>query len=103
MIVLFLSGYLEQELRKAGTKIPVSSTPPPAPLPKDALRIQEESEELAKELREVSGNRQTLRERLRELREYANILRESQRFTGPLVSASGGVLYSRLFLPSQMT
>ncbi|XP_072279200.1 V-type proton ATPase 116 kDa subunit a 3 isoform X2 [Pyxicephalus adspersus] len=62
-------------------------TPPGSPLapsPKDALRIQEESEQLAKELREVSGNRQTLRERLRELREYANILRESQRFTGPL-------------------
>ncbi|XP_040291684.1 V-type proton ATPase 116 kDa subunit a3-like isoform X1 [Bufo bufo] len=77
-------GYLEQELRKAGMKIPVSSASPPAPLPKDALRIQEESEQLAKELREVSGNRQTLRERLRELREFANILRESQRFTGPL-------------------
>ncbi|KAM3913424.1 V-type proton ATPase 116 kDa subunit a 3 [Leptodactylus fuscus] len=77
-------GYLEQELRKAGMKIPISSSSPPAPSPKDALRIQEESEQLAKELREVSGNRQTLQERLRELREYANILRESQRFTGPL-------------------
>ncbi|XP_056387073.1 V-type proton ATPase 116 kDa subunit a 3 isoform X1 [Hyla sarda] len=77
-------GYLEQELRKAGMKIPVTSAPPHAPLPKDALRIQEESEQLTKELREVSSNRQTLRERLRELCEYANILRESQRFTGPL-------------------
>ncbi|KAG8547680.1 hypothetical protein GDO81_027783 [Engystomops pustulosus] len=77
-------GYLEQELRKAGMKIPSSAVCPPAPSPKDALKIQEESEQLAKELREVSGNRQTLRERLRELREYANILRESQRFTGPL-------------------
>ncbi|XP_069836879.1 V-type proton ATPase 116 kDa subunit a 3 isoform X2 [Dendropsophus ebraccatus] len=77
-------GYLEQELRKAGMKVPVSSPPPPAPLPKDALRMQEESEQLANELKEVTSNRQTLRERLRELREYANILRESQRFTGPL-------------------
>ncbi|XP_077106962.1 V-type proton ATPase 116 kDa subunit a 3 isoform X1 [Ranitomeya variabilis] len=77
-------GYLEQELRKAGMKVPDSSESPPAPSPKDALRIQEESEQLANELKEVSSNRQTLRERLRELREYANILRESQRFTGPL-------------------
>ncbi|XP_075032496.1 V-type proton ATPase 116 kDa subunit a 3 [Mixophyes fleayi] len=77
-------GYLEQELRKAGMTVPVSLLSPPAPSPRDALRIQEESEQLARELREVSGNRQTLRERLRELREYANILRESQRFTGPL-------------------
>ncbi|XP_063814447.1 V-type proton ATPase 116 kDa subunit a 3 [Pseudophryne corroboree] len=77
-------GFLEQELRKAGVSVPVSVLSPPAPLPRDALRIEEESEQLALELREVSGNRQTLRERLRELREYANILRESQRFTGPL-------------------
>ncbi|XP_018428555.1 PREDICTED: V-type proton ATPase 116 kDa subunit a [Nanorana parkeri] len=77
-------GYLEQELRKAGMKMKVPADSPVAPTPKDALNIQEESEQLAKELREVSGNRQTLRERLRELREYANILRESQRFTGPL-------------------
>ncbi|KAM4636323.1 V-type proton ATPase 116 kDa subunit a 3 [Discoglossus pictus] len=77
-------GYLEQELHKAGVEVPGSRISPPAPLPKDALRIQEESEQLAKELREVSESRQTLRERLRELREYANILRESQRFTGPL-------------------
>ncbi|KAM8924565.1 V-type proton ATPase 116 kDa subunit a 3 [Pelodytes ibericus] len=77
-------GYLEQELRKAHVAVPVSDESPSAPLPKDALKIQEESEQLARELREVSGSRQSLRERLRELREYANILRESQRFTGPL-------------------
>ncbi|XP_053548332.1 V-type proton ATPase 116 kDa subunit a 3 isoform X1 [Bombina bombina] len=77
-------GYLEQELQKAGVEIPVSNISPPAPMPKDALRIQEESEQLAKELGAVSGSRQTLRQNLRELREYANILRESQRFTGPL-------------------
>ncbi|XP_053306322.1 V-type proton ATPase 116 kDa subunit a 3 [Spea bombifrons] len=77
-------GYLEQEIRKAGMNVPESTLSPPAPSPRDALKIQEESEQLAKELREVSGSRQSLRERLRELREYANILRESQRFTGPL-------------------
>ncbi|MEE6525883.1 hypothetical protein FKM82_026182, partial [Ascaphus truei] len=77
-------GYLEQELHRAGVEVPVSVVSPPAPVPRDALRIQEESEQLARELREVSGSRQSLRERLRELREYAHILRESQRFTGPL-------------------
>ncbi|XP_073453184.1 V-type proton ATPase 116 kDa subunit a 3 isoform X1 [Aquarana catesbeiana] len=77
-------GYLEQELRKAGIKPKDPSGSPLAPSPKDALNIQEESEQLAKELKDVSGNRYTLRERLRELQEYANILRESQRFTGPL-------------------
>ncbi|KAG8434859.1 hypothetical protein GDO86_012993 [Hymenochirus boettgeri] len=80
-------AYLDQELSKAGVKVPDSIVSPPAPSPKDALRIQEESQQLAKELREVTENRCTLQERLRELREYANILRESQRFTGPVVES----------------
>uniref|UniRef100_A0A6I8SYS7 V-type proton ATPase subunit a n=1 Tax=Xenopus tropicalis TaxID=8364 RepID=A0A6I8SYS7_XENTR len=80
-------SYLERELRKAGVQVPESEMSPPAPLPRDAIRMQEESEQLAKELREVSQNRQTLQERLRELLEYANILRESQRFTGPLLES----------------
>ncbi|XP_068111650.1 V-type proton ATPase 116 kDa subunit a 3 [Hyperolius riggenbachi] len=77
-------GYLEQELRKAGLKMQVPEGSLPAPTPKDALRIQEDSEQLARELKEVSGNRQKLRERRRELQEYANILRESQRFMGKM-------------------
>ncbi|XP_009980480.1 PREDICTED: V-type proton ATPase 116 kDa subunit a isoform 3, partial [Tauraco erythrolophus] len=45
--------------------------------------VQEQSEQLAQELREVSRNHASLRERLRELRRYLHVLHESQRFTSP--------------------
>ncbi|XP_078512757.1 V-type proton ATPase 116 kDa subunit a 3 isoform X3 [Lissotriton helveticus] len=74
-------NFLDQELRKAQTPAIVQDENPPAPSPKDVMQIKEESEQLAQELREISRNRDSLHNRLRELREYANILRESQRFT----------------------
>ncbi|KAM8807385.1 V-type proton ATPase 116 kDa subunit a 3 [Eudromia elegans] len=73
--------FLQQELRKAGRAPGPCADNPPAPLARDALRIQERSEQLAQELREVSCNREALRARLRELREYLHVLREGQRFT----------------------
>ncbi|XP_069485038.1 V-type proton ATPase 116 kDa subunit a 3 isoform X2 [Ambystoma mexicanum] len=74
-------NFLDQELRKAQTPPCVMDENPPAPSPKDVIKLKEESEQLAQELREISRNRDSLHSRLRELREYANILRESQRFT----------------------
>uniref|UniRef100_A0A8C0J6T4 V-type proton ATPase subunit a n=1 Tax=Chelonoidis abingdonii TaxID=106734 RepID=A0A8C0J6T4_CHEAB len=71
-----------QELRKAGLALGPCPESPLAPLPRDALRIQEQSEQLAQELREVSRNRESLGGRLRELQEYVQVLREGQRFTG---------------------
>ncbi|XP_062972919.1 V-type proton ATPase 116 kDa subunit a 3 isoform X2 [Elgaria multicarinata webbii] len=77
--------YLAQEVRKAG----LSLTPPqenlPAPQSRDALRIQDESETLAQELREVSHNREKLVGRLQEMREHIQVLQQGQHFTGQLV------------------
>ncbi|EMP27679.1 hypothetical protein UY3_15234 [Chelonia mydas] len=78
--------FLHQELRKAGLALGPCPESPPAPLPRDALHIQEQSEQLAQELREVSRNWESLGRRLRELQEYAHVLREGQRFTGQLAS-----------------
>uniref|UniRef100_A0A8C0J8Q2 V-type proton ATPase subunit a n=1 Tax=Chelonoidis abingdonii TaxID=106734 RepID=A0A8C0J8Q2_CHEAB len=82
--------FLHQELRKAGLALGPCPESPLAPLPRDALRIQEQSEQLAQELREVSRNRESLGGRLRELQEYVQVLREGQRFTDqePLLNPS---------------
>ncbi|NXC75718.1 VPP3 ATPase, partial [Anhinga anhinga] len=83
--------FLQQELRGAGRVLGPCPDNPRAPLAREALRVQEQSEQLAQELREVSCNRASLRGRLRELRQYLHVLREGQRFTSlpaPLGSPS---------------
>lgn len=69
---------------------------PRAPAAREALRVQEQSEQLAQELREVTRSRSSLRGRLRDLRQYLHVLREGQRFTslpvGPGLRARPGVL-----------
>ncbi|NXT85559.1 VPP3 ATPase, partial [Zapornia atra] len=83
--------FLQQELRDAGRELVPCPESPRAPLAREALRVQEQSEQLAQELREVSRNRASLRGRLRELRQYLHVLREGQRFTSlpaPLGSPS---------------
>ncbi|KAF1573804.1 UNVERIFIED_CONTAM: hypothetical protein FQV16_0000852, partial [Eudyptes robustus] len=75
--------FLQQELRDAGRVLGPCPDSPRAPLAREALRVQEQSEQLAQELREVSRNRASLRGRLRELRQYLHVLREGQRFTSP--------------------
>lgn len=47
------------------------------------LWLQEQAEQLAQELREVTRNRASLRGRLRDLRWYLHVLREGQRLTCP--------------------
>ncbi|KAK2520449.1 V-type proton ATPase 116 kDa subunit a 3 [Columba livia] len=74
-------SFLQQELRAAGRAPGPCAGSPRAPLAREALRLQEQSEQLAQELREVSGNRASLRARLRDLRRYLHVLREGQRFT----------------------
>lgn len=81
---------------------------PRAPLAREALRLQEQSEQLAQELREVSRNRAHLRGRLRELRQYLHVLCEGQRFTSLSVrpwekgdpAVSGGCPVSPSSLPA---
>uniref|UniRef100_A0A8C3GZT9 V-type proton ATPase subunit a n=1 Tax=Corvus moneduloides TaxID=1196302 RepID=A0A8C3GZT9_CORMO len=62
--------FLQQELRSAGRVPGPCPESPRAPAAREALRVQEQSEQLAQELREVSRNRASLRGRLRDLRQY---------------------------------
>ncbi|KAL2310136.1 hypothetical protein Nmel_006378 [Mimus melanotis] len=73
--------FLQQELRAAGRVLGPCPESPRAPAAREALRVQEQSEQLAQELREVSRNRASLRDNLRDLRQYLHVLREGQRFT----------------------
>ncbi|NXU45257.1 VPP3 ATPase, partial [Drymodes brunneopygia] len=73
--------FLQQELRGAGRVPAPCPESPRAPVAREALRVQEQSEQLAQELREVTRNRASLRGRLRDLRQYLHVLREGQRFT----------------------
>ncbi|NXY07890.1 VPP3 ATPase, partial [Pteruthius melanotis] len=73
--------FLQQELRGAGRVPGPCPESPRAPAAREALRVQEQSEQLAQELREVTRNRASLRGRLRDLRQYLHVLREGQRFT----------------------
>ncbi|XP_054826378.1 V-type proton ATPase 116 kDa subunit a 3 isoform X2 [Eublepharis macularius] len=77
--------YLAQQVQKAGLTLKPSEENLPAPLPRDALQIQEQSETLVQELREVSRNRDALVDKLQQLREHAQVLQEGQHFTGQLV------------------
>lgn len=83
----FLAAFLQQELRGAGRELGPCPENPPAPLAREALRVQEQSEQLARELREVSRNRAALRGHLRDLRQYLHVLREGQRLTSLPVGA----------------
>lgn len=83
----FLAAFLQQELRGAGRELGPCPENPPAPLAREALRVQEQSEQLARELREVSRNRAALRGHLRDLRQYLHVLREGQRLTSMPVGA----------------
>lgn len=77
--------FLAQQVRKGGLTLSPPEESPLAPLPRDALQIQEQSETLARELQEVSHNHEALVGRLQELREHIQVLQEGQRFTGQLV------------------
>uniref|UniRef100_K7G0Z9 V-type proton ATPase subunit a n=1 Tax=Pelodiscus sinensis TaxID=13735 RepID=K7G0Z9_PELSI len=75
--------FLHQELRKAGLALDPCPESPRAPLPRDALLIQDQSEQLAQELREVSRNRESLSGRLRELREQGRTPRLREHSPSP--------------------
>ncbi|XP_006860899.1 PREDICTED: V-type proton ATPase 116 kDa subunit a isoform 3 [Chrysochloris asiatica] len=77
--------YLQEEVRRAGLVLPAPEGRLPAPPPRDLLRIQEDSERLAQELREVRGNQQTLRAQLHQLQLHAAVLSQAH---GPPVEAT---------------
>lgn len=83
------SAFLQEEVRRAGLALAPPEGLLPAPPPRDLLRIQEETDRLAQELRDVRGNQQALRAQLHELQLHAAVLGQGH---GPPVSSGlGGV------------
>ncbi|KAK2100018.1 T Cell Immune Regulator 1, ATPase H+ Transporting V0 Subunit A3 [Saguinus oedipus] len=76
--------FLQEEVQRAGLVLPPPEGRLPAPPPRDLLRIQEETERLAQELRDVRGNQQALRVQLHQLQLHAAVLDQGH---GPQGSA----------------
>ncbi|XP_020028056.1 V-type proton ATPase 116 kDa subunit a 3 [Castor canadensis] len=77
--------FLQEEVHRAGLLLPRPEGRLPAPPPRDLLRIQEETDRLAQELREVRGNQQALRAQLHQLQLHSAVLGQSH---GPLPAAA---------------
>ncbi|KAM6159353.1 V-type proton ATPase 116 kDa subunit a 3 isoform 2-T2 [Rhynchocyon petersi] len=77
--------FLQEEVRRAGLVLPAPEGRLPAPPPRDLLRIQEETDRLAQELREVRANQQALRAQLHQLRLHEAVLSQAH---GPPVEAA---------------
>ncbi|XP_062334195.1 V-type proton ATPase 116 kDa subunit a 3 [Osmerus eperlanus] len=74
--------FLEQEIgRSLAVPLPAPSPLPSAPQPRELLSIEEESERLARELREVSRNRDRLRSQLNQLSQYRGVLIQTHPLT----------------------
>lgn len=71
------SAFLQEEVRRAGLALPPPEGRLPAPPPRDLLRIQEETDRLALELRDVRGNQQELRAQLYQLQLHEAVLGQS--------------------------
>lgn len=85
------SAFLQEEVRRAGLALAPPEGLLPAPPPRDLLRIQEETDRLAQELRDVRGNQQALRTQLHELQLHAAVLGQGQgQGHGPPVSSGLG-------------
>ncbi|XP_052517564.1 V-type proton ATPase 116 kDa subunit a 3 isoform X2 [Budorcas taxicolor] len=66
--------FLQEEVRRAGLTLPLPEAGLLAPPPRDLLRIQEETDRLAQELRDVRGNQQALRAQWHQLQLHAAVL-----------------------------
>uniref|UniRef100_A0A8C8ZFT0 V-type proton ATPase subunit a n=1 Tax=Prolemur simus TaxID=1328070 RepID=A0A8C8ZFT0_PROSS len=77
--------FLQEEVRRAGLALPVPEGRLPAPPPRDLLRIQEETDRLSQELRDVRGNQQALQIQLHQLRLHSAVL--GQGHVPPLAAA----------------
>lgn len=72
-------AFLQEEVRRAGLVLPPPEGRLLAPPPRDLLRIQEETDRLAQELRDVRGNQQSLRVQLHQLRLHSAVLGQGHR------------------------
>ncbi|XP_049637251.1 V-type proton ATPase 116 kDa subunit a 3 [Suncus etruscus] len=77
--------FLQEEVRRAGLPMAPPTVGLPAPPPRDMLRIQEDSDRLAQELRDVSGNQRALRAQLHQLQLHEAVLGQGQ---GPSLAAT---------------
>ncbi|XP_010634070.1 V-type proton ATPase 116 kDa subunit a isoform X2 [Fukomys damarensis] len=75
--------FLQEEVRRAGLVLPQPEGKLWAPPPRDLLRLQEETDRLAKELRDVRGNQQELQAQLHQLQLHEAVLGQSH---GPLAA-----------------
>eukprot|EP00069_Balaena_mysticetus_P001280 bmy_15191T0 len=82
---LGLVEFRDEEVQRAGLTLPLPEAGLPAPLPRDLLRIQEETDRLAQELRDVRGNQQALRAQLHQLQLHSAVLGQGH---GPPLAAS---------------
>ncbi|TWW55533.1 T cell immune regulator 1, ATPase H+ transporting V0 subunit a3b [Takifugu flavidus] len=78
--------FLEQEINRSLTPALQGPLPPPyptplAPQPLELITIEEESERLARELKEVSQNRDRLRAQLTQLCQYRDVLTRTHSIT----------------------
>ncbi|XP_051001735.1 V-type proton ATPase 116 kDa subunit a 3 [Acomys russatus] len=78
--------FLREEVQRAGLTLPPPEGTLPAPPPRDLLRIQEETDRLAQELRDVRGNQQALRAQLHQLQLNSAVLGQSHSPT-PMAAA----------------
>ncbi|KAL2805694.1 V-type proton ATPase 116 kDa subunit a3 isoform a [Daubentonia madagascariensis] len=86
--------FLQEEVRRAGLALPVPEGRLPAPPPRDLLRIQEETDRLAQELRDVRGNQQALQVQLQQLQLHSAVL--GQGHGHPLATAHSDVPSERM-------
>ncbi|XP_022069595.1 T cell immune regulator 1, ATPase H+ transporting V0 subunit a3b [Acanthochromis polyacanthus] len=96
--------FLEQEINRSLSPpmqgpLPLPSPTPSAPQPRELITIEEESERLARELREVSRNRDSLRAQLTQLCQYKGVLTRTHSLTAsqapPQVLESQGLFDNR--------
>ncbi|KAA0709190.1 V-type proton ATPase 116 kDa subunit a isoform 3 [Triplophysa tibetana] len=74
--------FLEQEIVRTLSQTLQSPIPTPAaPQPRELLTIEEESERLARELKEVSRNRDSLRAQFTQLGQYRGVLKRTHSLT----------------------
>uniref|UniRef100_A0AAQ5Y1N5 V-type proton ATPase subunit a n=1 Tax=Amphiprion ocellaris TaxID=80972 RepID=A0AAQ5Y1N5_AMPOC len=83
--------FLEQEISRSLSPPLQGPLPPPcptpsAPQPRELITIEEESERLARELKEVSRNRDSLRAQLTQLCQYKGVLTRTHSLTASFVA-----------------
>ncbi|XP_005719946.1 T cell immune regulator 1, ATPase H+ transporting V0 subunit a3b isoform X1 [Pundamilia nyererei] len=89
--------FLEQEINRSPSlkgPLPPPCPTPSAPQPRELITIEEESERLARELKEVSRNRDSLRAQLTQLSQYQGVLTRTHSLTAshvvpPAVESQG--------------